>query len=107
MHPNKRFARVVFDQTVSESKVDVDCDTDVVVTSIYHYCDLMNSSYGLWGLHSGSVALATAVQRYNESLNVNVFVSQTLYGNMLKWLDDEVPPFGAFYLDCVDYVVTL
>jgi len=107
MHPNKRFARVVFDQSVSESSVNVDCDTEVVVTSIYHYCDLMNSAYALWGLHSGSVALAAAVQRFNESLNINVFVSQTLYGNMIQWLDGDVPPFGAFYLDCVDYIVTL
>jgi len=36
-----------------------------------------------------------------------VFVSQTLYGNMIQWLDGDVPPFGAFYLDCVDYIVTL
>jgi len=105
-YPNKRFARVVFDQTVSESKLDVDCDTEVVVTSIYHYCDLMNSCDSLWGLHSGSVALAAAVQRYHELLNIKVFVSPTLYDNMIQWLENKVPPFGAFYLDCVDYVVT-
>ena len=102
---DKRFAKVVFDQTVSESKVDVDCDAEIAVTSIYHYCDLMNSCSGVWGLHSGSVALAAAVQRYNEELTINVFVSKTLYNNMMLWLENKVPPFGAFYLDCVDYVV--
>jgi hypothetical protein len=104
-YQNKKFVVVKFEKDINEAKIQVDCDEQVVVKSIFHYCDLMYSSSGLCGLHSGSTALASAVKRYNEDLDIFVFVSETLYANMQKWLGGELN-FGAFYLDYINYVIT-
>jgi len=102
---DKKFLFVKFGNDVSSSKINIECDGEVQVESIFHYCDLMFSSSGLCGLHSGSTALASAVKRYKENLDIFVFVSNTLYNNMQRWLRNELR-FGAFYLDYVNYIVT-
>lgn len=104
-YSDKKFLMVRFGQDISGPKIQVDCDGDVMVESIFHYCDLMYSSSGLCGLHSGSTALASAVKRYKEDLDIFVFVSNTLFNNMQKWLNNELH-FGAFYLDYANYIVT-
>jgi len=104
-YPDKKFVEVKFKKDINESNINIDCDDQVMIESIFHYCDLMYSSSGLAGLHSGSTALASAIKGYREDLDIFVFVSDTLYNNMQKWMRGELK-FGAFYLDYVNYIIT-
>lgn len=104
-YSNKKFVSVKFEKNISGQKIEVDCNDEVMVKSIFHYCDLMYSSSGLCGLHSGSTSLASAIKAYKEDLDIFIFVSETLHNNMKRWLNNELH-FGAFYLDYANYIVT-
>ena len=61
-YPDKKFVGVNFKQDIDSSKYNPEVDETIDVESIYHYCDLMNSSYGVCCFYSGSMSLAFAVQ---------------------------------------------
>ncbi len=48
------------------------------IQSIFHYVDALASCQGFIGQHSGGVALASAVQQLNESLDIECLISSGL-----------------------------
>ena len=55
-YPDKRFLSVDFTKSVSSNSYDIDYDGYVEVESIFRYCDLIASSYGILTLSSGAVS---------------------------------------------------
>ena len=53
--------------------------SDVLIKSIFHYCDLMRSSFGIIGLYSGQSALSAAILEYNPDLLSFCMVSEAVY----------------------------
>ena len=61
-YPDKKFVGVNFKQDIDSSKYNPEVDETIDVESIYHYCDLMNSSYGVCCFYSGSMEHMDAMQ---------------------------------------------
>ena len=99
-NPDKRFVGVRFTQDVDSSKYEPKVDETIDVESIYHYCDLMNSVYGICCFYSGSMALAAAVQRFNPDLRILTITSPSVYNS------SRTQDLGIFYFDYVEYLVT-
>lgn len=99
-YPDKKFVGVNFKQDIDSSKYNPEVDETIDVESIYHYCDLMNSSYGVCCFYSGSMALAAAVQRFNEDLKILCITPPSVYNS------PRTQDLGIFYFDYVDYLVT-
>ena len=103
---DKKFSVIKFKSDISNINRYVPEHDDVIeVESIYHYCDLIYSSYAICGFHSGLIVLAASIQRYNKDLNINCIVSPVLYDKMMGWVNNTTR-LGAFYLDYVNYIVT-
>ena len=75
-------------------------DDTILIDDIFHYCDLMNSAYGVCCFYSGSMALAAAMQRCNEELKILCITSPSVY------YSERTQKQGIFYFDYVDYIVT-
>ena len=82
MYPEKRFLVTNFKGDIGEvNRYVPDADEEIEVESIFHYCDLMYSSHGICCFYSGSMVLATAVQRYKEDLNILCITSPSVYNS--------------------------
>ena len=78
-YPDKKFIQVFFEQDLGSQSIQIDSDDGVLVTSIFHYCDLMRSSFGIIGLYSGQSALSAAILEYNPDLLSFCMVSEAVY----------------------------
>ena len=47
-----------------------DVESEVYIKNIFHYCDLMNSVYGIVTLYSGQMVLASAIKSQNPNLKI-------------------------------------
>lgn len=101
-YPDKRFVQVEFVNDLGDDikKYYPDCDDKILINSIFEYCDLMNSCFGICCFYSGSMVLATAIQRFNKDLKVLCITSPSVYNS------DRTQKLGIFYFDFVDYIVT-
>jgi len=101
-YKGKRFIAVKFKSEISGdiNQYVPECDNTIELESIFHYCDLMNSSFGICCFYSGSMVLASAVQRFNEDLKILCITSPSVYNS------DRTQKLGIFYFDYVDYIVT-
>ena len=69
----------------------------VSVSSIFHYCDLLNSCYGFVCLHSGSEHLAWAMQEHNPNLEIVCMIHPRAY--------DSHKRRSLFYCDTVNHLL--
>lgn len=101
-YPNQKFVQVDFKNDLGDdiNKYLPQTDNRVEVNSIFEYCDLINSSFGICCFYSGSMVLATAIQRFNKDLKILCITSPSVYNS------DRTRKLGIFYFDFVDYLVT-
>lgn len=101
-YPDKKFVQIEFENDIGENvnKYLPQVDERIKVNSIFEYCDLINSSFGICCFYSGSMVLATAIQRFNENLKILCITSPSVYNS------DRTQKLGIFYFDFVDYLVT-
>lgn len=101
-YSDKKFVQIEFENDIGENvnKYFPETDEKIKVNSIFEYCDLINSSFGICCFYSGSMVLATAIQRFNENLKILCITSPSVYNS------DRTQKLGIFYFDFVDYLVT-
>ena len=95
-YPDKRFLSVDFVKSVSSNSYDIDYDGYVEVESIFRYCDLISSSYGILTLSSGASHMSSAIKDYSPDLKSICVMSK-------KWYNYHKER-GLFFFDNVDYV---
>ncbi len=95
-YPDKRFLSVDFVKSVSSNSYDIDYDGYVEVESIFRYCDLIASSYGILTLSSGASHMSSAIKDYSPDLKSICIMSK-------KWYNYHKER-GLFFFDNVDYV---
>ena len=95
-YPDKRFLSVDFTKSVSSNSYDIDYDGYVEVESIFRYCDLIASSYGILTLSSGASHMSSAIKDYSPDLKSICVMSK-------KWYNYHKER-GLFFFDNVDYV---
>ena len=83
-NPKKKFAKVNFSQDLGTNSFNFNSDLIIIVDSIFHYCDLMNSVYGIVGLYSGQSALSAAIIEYNPDLLSICLISEAVYKKHCK-----------------------
>ena len=83
-NPKKKFAKVNFSQDLGTNSFNFNSDLIITVDSIFHYCDLMNSVYGIVGLYSGQSALSAAIIEYNPDLLSMCLISEAVYKKHCK-----------------------
>ena len=83
-NPKKKFAKVNFSQDLGTNSFNFNSDLIITVDSIFHYCDLMNSVYGIVGLYSGQSALSAAIIEYNPDLLSICLISEAVYKKHCK-----------------------
>ena len=83
-NPKKKFAKVNFSQDLGTNSFNFNSDLTITVDSIFHYCDLMNSVYGILGLYSGQSALSAAIIEYNPDLLSMCLISEAVYKKHCK-----------------------
>ena len=81
---DKTFSAIKFKQDLGSNSFNIDSDTITIVDSIFHYCDLMNSVYGILGLYSGQSALSAAIIEYNPDLLSMCLISEAVYKKHCK-----------------------
>ena len=84
MYKDCRFGAVQFQQDLGTNSFTVLSDADITVKSIFHYCDLMASSYGIVGLYSGQSALSSAIMEYNPNLLSLCLISEAVHKKHCK-----------------------
>jgi len=97
---DKRFVGIRFKEDVRSNKFYPPVDDTIVLEDIFHYCDLLNSVKEILCFFSGSMVLATAIQRYNPELKIKCVIPPSVYYN------DRTQKTGIFYFDYVEYLVT-
>ena len=95
-YPDKRFLSVDFTKSVSSNSYDIDYDGYVEVESIFRYCDLIASSYGILTLSSGASHMSSAIKDYSPDLKSICVMSK-------KWYNYHKER-GLFFFDNIDYV---
>ena len=95
-YPDKKFLSVDFVKSVSSNSYDIDYDGYVEVESIFRYCDLIASSYGILTLSSGASHMSSAIKDYSPDLKSICVMSK-------KWYNYHKER-GLFFFDNVDYV---
>ena len=95
-YPDKRFLSVDFVKSVSSNSYDINYDGYVEVESIFRYCDLIASSYGILTLSSGASHMSSAIKDYSPDLKSICVMSK-------KWYNYHKER-GLFFFDNVDYV---
>ena len=95
-YPDKRFLSVDFIKSVSSNSYNIDYDGYVEVESIFRYCDLIASSYGILTLSSGASHMSSAIKDYSPDLKSICVMSK-------KWYNYHKER-GLFFFDNVDYV---
>ena len=95
-YPDKRFLSVDFVKSVSSNSYDIDYDGYVEVESIFRYCDLIASSYGILTLSSGASHMSSAIKDYSPDLKSICVMSK-------KWYNYHKER-GLFFFDNIDYV---
>ena len=95
-YPDKRFLSVDFIKSVSSNSYDIGYDGYVEVESIFRYCDLIASSYGILTLSSGASHMSSAIKDYSPDLKSICVMSK-------KWYNYHKER-GLFFFDNVDYV---
>ena len=95
-YPDKRFLSVDFVKSVSSNSYDIDYDGYVEVESLFRYCDLIASSYGILTLSSGASHMSSAIKDYSPDLKSICIMSK-------KWYNYHKER-GLFFFDNVDYV---
>ena len=95
-YPDKRFLSVDFVKSVSSNSYNIDYDGYVEVESIFRYCDLIASSYGILTLSSGASHMSSAIKDYSPDLKSICVMSK-------KWYNYHKER-GLFFFDNVDYV---
>ena len=83
-YKDKKFSAIKFEQDLGSNSFDFDFDSTTTVKSIFHYCDLMNSVYGILGLYSGQSALSAAIIEYNPDLLSICLISEAVYKKHCK-----------------------
>ena len=76
-YPDKRFLSVDFTKSVSSNSYDIDYDGYVEVESIFRYCDLIASSYGILTLSSGASHMSSAIKDYSPVLRAFVLCQKS------------------------------
>ena len=97
MYRELRFGAVQFEQDLDANTFPVISDVDVPVKSIFHYCDLMASCYGIIGLYSGQSALSAAIIEYNPDLLSICLISEAVYKKHCKQ--------SGFIFENLNYVI--
>ena len=97
MYKECRFGAIQFEQDLEANTFPVISDVDVPVKSIFHYCDLMASSYGIIGLYSGQSALSAAIIEYNPDLVSLCLISEAVYKKHCKQ--------SGFIFDNLNYII--
>ena len=97
MYKECRFGAVQFVQDLETKTFTVLTDLDIPVRSIFHYCDLMASAYGVIGLYSGQSALSAAIIEYNPDLLSLCIVSEAVYKKHSKQ--------SGFIFDNLNYLI--
>ena len=92
-----KFGAVKFEQDLDANTFPVISDVDVPVKSIFHYCDLMASCYGIIGLYSGQSALSAAIIEYNPDLVSLCLISEAVYKKHCKQ--------SGFIFDNLNYII--
>ena len=95
-YPDKRFLSVDFTKSVSSNSYNIDYDGYVEVESIFRYCDLIASSYGILTLSSGASHMSSAIKDYSPDLKSICVMSK-------KWYNYHKER-GLFFFDNIDYV---
>ena len=95
-YSDKRFLSVDFTKSVSANSYNIDYDGYVEVESIFRYCDLIASSYGILTLSSGASHMSSAIKDYSPDLKSICVMSK-------KWYNYHKER-GLFFFDNVDYV---
>ena len=96
-NPKKKFAEVKFSQDLGTNSFSFNSDLTITVDSIFHYCDLMNSAYGILGLYSGQSALSAAIIEYNPDLLSMCLISEAVYKKHCKQ--------SGFIFDNLKYII--
>ena len=96
-NPKKKFAAVKFSQDLGTNSFSFNSDLTITVDSIFHYCDLMNSAYGILGLYSGQSALSAAIIEYNPDLLSMCLISEAVYKKHCKQ--------SGFIFDNLKYII--
>jgi len=95
------FLSIEFNNYVGEiNKFNVNSDGISKVSSIFNYCDQLNSVDGIVCFYSGYMVLATAIQRYNPNLKILCITPPSVYNS------ERTQKKGIFYFDFVEYIVT-
>ena len=95
-YPDKRFLSVDFTKSVSSNSYNIDYDGYVEVESIFRYCDLIASSYGILTLSSGASHMSSAIKDYSPDLKSICVMSK-------KWYNYHKER-GLFFFDNINYV---
>lgn len=100
-YPDKKFINVVFNNYIGESKKYLPkCGDDIVkINSIFEYCDIINSSFGICCFYSGTLPLSISIQRFNENLKILCFVPSLIFNS------ERIQKVGNFYFDFIDYIL--
>ena len=96
-YSDKRFLSIDFVKSVSSNSYDLEYDGCVEVESIFRYCDLMASSYGLLTLSSGASHMSSAVKDYAPDLDSICVMPE-------KWYNYHKER-GLFFFDNINYVI--
>ena len=87
-YPDCNFVSVVFTRNLVENKSSTNKPnvpipdyeiTEVQISSIYQYVDLIASCKAILTIYSGSAVLASAVKKYNKNLEVVTFITNQNY----------------------------
>ena len=78
-NPNKVYLGVSFKQKFNRTQYQCNVDDIIEVETIFDYCDIMNSAYGIVTLHAGQSHLSSAIKEYNPELKSFCFMQKDIY----------------------------
>jgi|TARA_R100000455_G_C6273493_1_gene131275 hypothetical protein len=99
----KKFVSISFKNYIADdiNRFEPEVDGTLEIESIFHYCDVIRSSFGICCLYSGPMVLSTAIQRFNPDLKIFCITSPLTFNS------DRIQKQGMFYFpEYVDYMVT-
>jgi|TARA_R100000030_G_scaffold49718_2_gene37530 hypothetical protein len=100
-YPDNKFTGVTFAKSLNSSKFNqygVDVDEIIEISSIFEYCDLIASSFGMVALSSGASHLSSAIKKYAPHLNSICIMDSA-------WYNHHVNRGNLFLFDNIDYQV--
>jgi hypothetical protein len=61
------------------NKYNIDSDGELEIENIFHYCDVIASSFGIVTLFSGQSVLSCAIKQYNKNLQIYCIVPSNTF----------------------------